>query len=211
MVSSTRHAACSRTLTVDSLLSSLRPIPILALILVAACGGDQLSADASKDPDSTAADSEPKHVISLDERVSDSAIPPDSALEAGASTRLLGIEARLWDSRSGTFQTIGDSVHISDDAQSGALLVVVGGQAPGGTIPATIELEVTDAEGTLFNSGFMPSFQVGDDGTFRTPFLVNGELCMPVKLVARTDGGRELTRKMVFTCGPLRSSRPTTG
>jgi len=155
----------------------------------------------SPDVSAEAVDSEPHRVISLDERVSDSTIPPDSALEAGASTRLVGIEARLWDSRSGTFRTIGDSVHVTADAPSGALLVVVAGQAPGGTIPATIELEVTDADGTLFNSGFMQSFQVGDDGAFRTPFLVNGELCVPVKLVARTDGGRELTRKVVFTCG----------
>ncbi len=184
------------------MLSSLRPVPIVALILVAACGGDQLRADTSKAAVSQATGSEPNHVISLDERVSDSAIPADSALEAGASTRLLGIEARLWNSRSGTFTTIGDSVHISADSPSGALLVVVSGSAPSGTIPATIELEVTDGDGTLFNSGFVSSFQVGDEGTFQTPFLVSGELCTPVKLEAKTDGGRELTRKIVFTCGP---------
>lgn len=201
MVSSTRHTAHPRTSTGESLLPNPRSIQLVAVLLLAACVGDQPRTSASSDSARAAADSQPHHVISLDERVKDSTISPDSAPEAGASTQLLGIEARLWNSQSGVFRTIGDSVHSSANSPSGALLVVVAGHAPGGTIPATIELEVTDADGTLFNSGFISSFQVGDKGTFQTPFLINGELCTPVKLVAKTAGGRELTRKVVFTCG----------
>src|SRR5690606_20294214 len=130
----------------------------------------------------------------------DSAWPADSAPAAGASTRLTGIETRLWQSAAGTFTTTGDSTATTADAPSGALLVVVGGRAPGGTVPSTVELEATEGEQTVFRAAFTPTFQVGGDGTFRTPFLVNGTRCRPLKLVARSDGGREVTRTVVFTC-----------
>ena len=179
------------------MLSSLRAIVfIVVVVLLAGCEGDQLPAIASDEAVDT------PRVISLDERVNDSSTPADSAPAAGASTRLMGIEARLWDPRSGTFTAAGDSVGISADAPSGALLVVVGGHAPGGTIPGTVQLEATEGERTVFSAGFSPSFQVGGDGTFRAPFLVSGARCLPLKLIARSDGGREVTRTVVFTCDP---------
>lgn len=181
------------------MLSRSRVVALVVLVLAAACTDDQPRAVAAGD---SASGTDTPRVISLDERVDDSAVPTtDSAPEAGASTRLVGIEARVWDSRSGTFTVVGDSVGMSAGAPSGALLVVVRGRAPGGSIPATVQLEATEGERTVFNVGYTPSSQVGADGNFRAPFLVSGARCLPLKLVARSDGGRELSRTVVFTCG----------
>ncbi|MHB1225742.1 MAG: hypothetical protein ACYC2G_17065 [Gemmatimonadaceae bacterium] len=176
----------------------MKRLAIIAILLGIACVDDP-SPDATTAADSLGGDT--PRVISLDERVDDSRPPGDSAPSAGASTLLEGIEVRVWDSRSGAFAVAGDSVGIrADGAPSGALLVVVAGRAPPGSIPATIHLDVAEGERVVSSSGFALPSEVGGDGVFRAPFLVGGARCLPLRLVARSEGGREMARTVVFTC-----------
>lgn len=179
----------------------MKRLALVAILLTIACTDEPApGATAAATADSVAGDT--PRVISLDERVDDSRPPSDSAPLAGASTLLEGIEVRVWDSRSGAFAVAGDSVGMrADGAPSDALLVVVAGRAPPGSIPATVHLDAMEGERVVSSSGFAVPSRVTGDGVFRAPFLVGGTRCLPLRLVARSEGGREITRTVVFTCG----------